>query len=128
MDESPPLVSPYDPNGIPKVNGKQYRVGDFIHTIKVGEVIERELTGVNAHPYHHHVYPFQLTKGFDKKEWEDPSEDASEGGYFKNGDRHDVIVSVKQPNVTIKYRPIKILGKMMVHCHILAHEDLGMIG
>jgi len=128
MDKSAKLVVPYVPNGIPKVNGEQYRVGDFIHTIKVGEVIERELTGVNEHPYHHHVYPFQLTKGFDKKEWEDPSDDASEGGYFKNGDWHDVIVSMKQSNVTIKYRPINILGKMMVHCHILAHEDLGMIG
>eukprot|EP00751_Fragilariopsis_kerguelensis_P014140 CAMPEP_0170778330 /NCGR_PEP_ID=MMETSP0733-20121128/12326_1 /TAXON_ID=186038 /ORGANISM="Fragilariopsis kerguelensis, Strain L26-C5" /LENGTH=720 /DNA_ID=CAMNT_0011121731 /DNA_START=362 /DNA_END=2524 /DNA_ORIENTATION=+ len=127
MDKSKEYDEGIFPFGVPKVNDKQYVKKDVLHTIKLREVIERELTGVDEHPYHHHVYPFQLTKGFDKKEWEHPSKDASEDGYFQNGDWHDVIVSVKQKNVTIKYRPVKILGKMMVHCHILAHEDLGMI-
>jgi len=114
-------------SGSTKVNGKGYDVHDVLHTIKIGEVIERELTGVNEHPYHQHVFPFQLTKGFDKKEWEDPRKDATEGGYFQNGDWHDVISSTNQKNVTIKYTPRKVLGKMMLHCHILAHEDEGMI-
>jgi len=106
-----------------------FQPNKIIHTVKLGEVIERRLGGVSFHPYHQHVYPFQLTKGFDKdkNEWQDASTDSSQGGYFKNGDWHDVIKTGNQDGVTIKYHPQKVHGKMMIHCHILPHEDGGMM-
>jgi len=111
------------------VNRKRFQPNEFVHIVKLGEVIERKLTGVNFHPYHQHVYPFQLTKGFDKdkNEWQDASIDSSQGGYFKNGDWHDVIKTGNQVGITIKYHPQKVLGRMMIHCHILPHEDTGMM-
>eukprot|EP00751_Fragilariopsis_kerguelensis_P029014 CAMPEP_0170922326 /NCGR_PEP_ID=MMETSP0735-20130129/10390_1 /TAXON_ID=186038 /ORGANISM="Fragilariopsis kerguelensis, Strain L26-C5" /LENGTH=828 /DNA_ID=CAMNT_0011321731 /DNA_START=128 /DNA_END=2614 /DNA_ORIENTATION=- len=114
-------------SGRNRINGKTYEPHAVLHTIKLGEVIERNLGGVSFHPYHQHVYPFQVTKGFDKNEWTNASLDSTRGGYFKNGDWHDVIKTGYQREITIKYHPQKVLGKMMIHCHILDHEDHGMM-
>jgi len=110
------------------INNKYFQPHKSVHTIKLGEVIERRLGGINYHPYHQHVYPFQLTYGFDKdnNEWQDASIDPTYGGYFQNGDWHDVI-KTNQENITIKYHPQEVQGKMMIHCHILPHEDMGMM-
>jgi len=112
------------------INEKKYQRYKSVHTIKLGEVIERNLTGVSFHPYHQHVYPFQLTKGFDKNETQDISKDPTHDGYFKHGDWHDVIKTGMPGNddeITIKYHPQTVHGKMMIHCHLLQHEDQGMM-
>mmetsp|Transcript_30134 Transcript_30134/g.33764 ORF Transcript_30134/g.33764 Transcript_30134/m.33764 type:complete len:831 (+) Transcript_30134:134-2626(+) len=117
-------------SGRNRINGKTYEPHAVLHTIKLGEVIERNLGGVSFHPYHQHVYPFQLTKGFDKNEWTNASLDSTRGGYFKNGDWHDVIktgMPGDDDEITIKYHPQTVHGKMMIHCHLLQHEDQGMM-
>ena len=44
--------------------------------------MERVLSGIRAHPYHHHVYPMQLVDGVDSLP--NPQEDT----YFQTGDWH----------------------------------------
>merc|ERR1712238_248183 len=46
------------------INGRLYQPYKAVHTVKLHDVIERTIVGVNDHPYHQHVYPFQLTSGF----------------------------------------------------------------
>jgi len=122
------------------INGKLYQRNEAVHTVQLNDVIERKIVGVDDHPYHQHVYPFQLTSGFcdpdlqhgcgvkDIGHDKDGNEvDVTQGGYFQDGDWHDNIRSEFQKSIKVKYHPQEILGKMMVHCHRLNHEDSGMM-
>ncbi|CAB9509169.1 Blue copper oxidase CueO [Seminavis robusta] len=89
--------------------------GEYFHETVQGAVVERHIqTGI--HPFHQHVHPFQLIDGVSSKK------DSAE--YYKVGDWHDTISG----KVTVRFRPTVFTGKMMVHCHILVHEDTGMMG
>ena len=57
----------------------------------MGSIIEYNLQGINAHPFHNHVNSFQLTA--------DPADTAS--GWFRAGDWHDVLIS---PNNELNVR------------------------
>lgn len=129
-----------DVSKVVSINDRLYQPNEAVHTVKLHDVIERTIVGVNDHPYHQHVYPFQLTSGFcdpdlqpgcgvkDIGTDEDGNEvDTTQGGYFKNGDWHDNIRSEYQLSIKVKYHPQEILGKMMVHCHRLNHKDSGMM-
>ena len=77
---------------------------------------ELELTGVNAHPFHLHVNSFQIAA--------DP--DDTNGDYFKQGDWHDVMITPGDA-VTARFQTDRYVGKQVIHCHILEHEDEGMM-
>jgi len=110
------------------VNFRKWVKNEAVHTIEFGQLVERKLEGIHVHPYHQHVYPFQLTGGFGPTdEGSDSTKDPTHGGYFKNGDWHDNIRSPNQREATIKYRANVHNGKLMLHCHRLVHEDLGMM-
>jgi len=84
--------------------------GSFLHTTHLGAVTSRHLSA-NAHPYHQHVYPFQLIG------------DGFATAYNRVGDWHDVIKGTGE----IRFKPTEFTGKLMLHCHRLVHEDLGMM-
>lgn len=68
------------------------------------------------HPYHQHMVHFQVVSA---------SVDTS-GLVVKAGDWRDTVPMYKDLNYTIRFRnPFE--GPMMVHCHILKHEDMGMM-
>ena len=67
------------------VNGNKFDSSLYMHTIAFGSIVERLLGGINRHPYHHHVYPFQLVAGVDSL----PNN--NENTYFQTGDWHDVV-------------------------------------
>lgn len=97
-------------NGETTVNGISFDASLRLHNSYSGAVVERVMDGeADEHPYHQHVYPFQLTSGY--------------GGYHQIGDWHDVVMG----DGTIRYSPTEFTGKLMVHCHRLIHEDLGMM-
>ena len=92
----------------------------YLHTIEFGSVVEREIRGVGGHPYHQHVYPFQLVDGLSL------TDDEGQATYFQIGDWHDVIaMDLDSGGVTIRYVADVHQGVLMLHCHILTHEDLG---
>ncbi|KAL3926225.1 MAG: hypothetical protein SGBAC_013560 [Bacillariaceae sp.] len=97
-------------DGTDTVNGISFDYGLTLHTSYLGAVVERDMGAeADEHPYHQHVYPFQLTTGY--------------GGYNQIGDWHDVVMG----DGTIRYSPTEFTGKLMIHCHRLIHEDLGMM-
>ena len=100
------------------VNGNNFQPGIRLHETYLGSVAEREVV-LARHPYHQHVYPFQLIGGFSN----DTSSVMNEDDYYAIGDWHDTI----QGEGIIRFHPTIYSGKMMVHCHRLNHEDKGMI-
>jgi hypothetical protein len=66
-------------SGMPHaVNGRQFQKDSYIHTVSYGDVAERTLEGIQHHPYHQHVYPFQIQSGYE-------DDLTSVNGYWKNG-------------------------------------------
>ena len=102
------------------VNNNPFDASRYIHTVVLGEVVERELNNLNAHPYHQHVYPFQIIDGVGGLT------DANDTAYFQQGDWHDVLMIDSLPPrqggggggvtaVTTRYRATQHLGKIMLH-------------
>jgi FtsP/CotA-like multicopper oxidase with cupredoxin domain len=91
-------------------------------TFVTGSVYEIEAAGVNAHPMHSHVNPFQIQ--------DMNGETTLDGGYFQAGDWHDTLYlpSMGKGSVTLRMNTDAFTGKMVIHCHILDHEDQGMMG
>jgi len=93
------------------VNGFAFDENFTTHTYQLGQVVERRIDAGN-HPYHQHVYPFQLQANY------------GTSGYYQAGDWHDVIGDTG----AVRYLPTVFASKLMVHCHRLEHEDTGMMG
>jgi FtsP/CotA-like multicopper oxidase with cupredoxin domain len=71
------------------------------------------------HPFHIHVNPFQVVES---------SDPALETGVFKD----TVPIPPVQENgqngyVVIRSRFERYIGRFVLHCHILGHEDAGMM-
>ena len=93
------------------INDIEFDENSFLHESYLGAVVQRDLEA-NNHPYHQHVYAFQLISGFNDNT-----------GYKRIGDWHDTI----NGNGSIRFQPSVFTGKLMVHCHRLIHEDRGMM-
>jgi len=104
-----------------QMNGMSYDSDVFIHTVALGSVVERKLIGLQDHPYHQHVYPFQLHQFFGTNIKPDDS------AYFKLGDYHDSLFIGTSNEVTVRYLPTEYAGRMTVHCHRVDHSDKGML-
>jgi len=95
--------------------------GTFDASVPVGEVVELRLSGVFWHAFHLHVNPFQIVGGL------------SGGGsraYLQDGDWHDTIMtpSIFENNLTVRTQTDRFTGHQIFHCHLLLHEDQGMMG
>lgn len=83
-----------------KVNGRSFKKHEAVHTIEFGQLVERKLDGISFHPYHQHVYPFQLTEGYETEENWIGAMDPTHGGYFKNGKMKKKVSSFL-PSITV---------------------------
>jgi len=112
-------------------------MGHFAHTMPVGAVIGVDLYYVNWHPFHNHINPYQLAF----------TPEITEDGYFMAGDWHDTLLIPDKrwgsyQNYIGPLDPAALRGKnymrvlmqtdsfngtQIVHCHILQHEDTGMM-
>ena len=93
------------------------------YTAPVGEVLGFEVHNVNRHPFHIHINPFQLTvdQPLDADQWKKD--------WFQSGDWHD---NLFMPGNGGKFQRVLMnsdffTGPTVVHCHILKHEDNGMM-
>merc|ERR1719183_2628343 len=71
------------------------------------------------HPLHLHVIPYEI---IDAKE-----SDPELSGYYQNGDWHDTYLNGRD-EITVRIQPHKFAGDYILHCHLLKHEDFGMMG
>lgn len=98
------------------INGQPYS-GDRIDTsVKLDTVEDWEIlnTGVMDHPFHIHVNTFQIVSRNGRSE---PSPTW-----------RDTVLVPRGESVRIRMAFRDFSGKTVYHCHILDHEDLGMMG
>ena len=98
------------------INGEPYQ-SDRLHTrVQLDTVEDWEITntGVMDHPFHIHVNSFQVISRNDRPEslaaW------------------RDTVLVPRGETVRIRIPFRDFAGKTVYHCHILDHEDLGMMG
>jgi len=97
-------------------------LGPPMAVLPLETVQEFNLTGVgdypdgpSGHPYHQHVTPYQL------QDLEHPDI------WFQNGDWHDTFIRGGQDHVKVRFQLTTFTGNYVTHCHILTHEDSGMM-
>ncbi len=98
------------------INGEPYK-SDRLHTrVQLDTVEDWEITntGVMDHPFHIHVNSFQVISRNGQPEslpaW------------------RDTVLVPRGETVRIRIPFRNFAGKTVYHCHILDHEDLGMMG
>ena len=92
------------------VNGRSFNENQILHSSSLGSVIQRNVDA-DDHPYHQHVYPYQLISV------------SGNNAYNRPGDWHDTILGT----ATVRHQATRFAGKIMIHCHRLEHEDEGMM-
>jgi FtsP/CotA-like multicopper oxidase with cupredoxin domain len=124
------------------LDGVQFSEDVYGQTLVLDEPEEWFITNTTSirHPYHIHVNPFQLVEVFDPNDSSN-SYKAEAGGVW-----HDVILipaaktdaggnlligndgKATQPGyVRIRSRYVDFTGDFVLHCHLLGHEDRGMM-
>jgi FtsP/CotA-like multicopper oxidase with cupredoxin domain len=99
-------------------NGKTFDMNRVDAAVKLGTTEDWEIANVDPdgmeHPFHLHINPFQVIDRNGKPEpyrsWKDT---------LRVGGKETV-------RIRIPFRDF--VGKTVYHCHILDHEDLGMMG
>eukprot|EP00964_Phaeocystis_antarctica_P119618 scaffold83334_cov72-Phaeocystis_antarctica.AAC.4 len=96
----------------------QYDTSHVDYTLPVGKAVGLELYTVDYHPFHIHVNPFQLTTGGANAEVD----------WFQSGDWHDTLLTLPgDGHQRVLMQTDYFTGPTVVHCHILHHEDNGMM-
>jgi FtsP/CotA-like multicopper oxidase with cupredoxin domain len=98
------------------IDGRTFDPGRDDQTIQLGTT--EEWTVVNAspmdHPFHLHAWPFHVL--------------ATSTGTQLTGVRQDVVLVPRTGWVRLRIPFTDYSGRSVYHCHILDHEDLGMMG
>jgi hypothetical protein len=108
------------PAGTYGVNGQAFSMYSLVSgvaslPVSVDHIEEWRLTNNDGkHPFHLHIYHFQLA-GAEGDLWD-----------WKVGDWYDSM-AFGFDGVRIRFRP-DIPGRIVLHCHLLPHEDKGMMG
>ena len=98
------------------INGREFSAARTDTTVAAGSVEEWTLTNPSPmdHPFHLHVWPMQVIeeggRALDRPEW------------------RDVVNIPAQGRVKVRVAFKNFAGRSVYHCHILDHEDLGMMG
>lgn len=97
------------------INGEQFTEGTTMFTPKLGTVEEWTITNTSheEHPFHIHVNDFQVISVNGK-----PQPDRG---------LQDIVPLPVGGQVVIRMRFENFLGRYVFHCHILDHEDAGMM-
>ncbi|MGC0321076.1 L-ascorbate oxidase [Bradyrhizobium sp. USDA 326] len=115
------------------VDGKAYDATRIDRTLPLGSVEEWTLTSGTSppvgHPFHIHVNPFQIVKILDPGGNDISSAGESNDPQYANlkGVWKDTLFVKPGYQVVIRTRYRRYIGDFVLHCHILDHEDQGMM-
>jgi FtsP/CotA-like multicopper oxidase with cupredoxin domain len=116
-----------------EIDGKPYDPTRMDRTLMLGSVEEWTLTSFNnppvGHPFHIHVNPFQVVKILDPSgndvsvagETDDPQYANLKGAW------KDTLFVKPNYQIIMRTRYRRYVGEFVLHCHILDHEDQGMM-
>ena len=98
------------------IDGRQFDPARVDQSVRIGTVEEWTIgnTSTMDHPFHLHVWPMQLID--------------DNGRAMPEPTWQDVVVVPAGGQVTVRIRFDAFPGRTVYHCHILDHEDLGMMG
>lgn len=98
------------------INGKNFEAGRIDTSCVLGTTEDWTITNLSAmdHPFHLHVWPFKVMS-------------RSSGATPDPGWRDTVNIAAGE-TVVIRVPFMDHAGTTVFHCHILDHEDLGMMG
>ena len=98
------------------INGQSFQEGRTDTTVGAGTVEEWVLVNRSPmdHPFHLHVWPMQLI--------------AENGRAVEPAALRDVVNVPANGQCTVRIAFRDFTGRSVYHCHILDHEDLGMMG
>jgi FtsP/CotA-like multicopper oxidase with cupredoxin domain len=98
------------------IDGKEFAADRVDQTTRIGTIEEWTITNTSPmdHPIHLHVWPMQVIeaggKPIEQPTWQ------------------DVVNVAPHSNVTVRILFDDFAGRSVYHCHILDHEDKGMMG
>lgn len=97
-----------------RINGREFDVNRIDTGVRVGSVEEWEFVNTTTmdHPMHIHTNSFQVVgpDGQPERAW------------------RDVVIVKARSRTRVRIRFEDFAGRTVQHCHILDHEDLGMMG
>jgi len=104
---------------------------DELIALQLGNTDEWRLRSQDiAHPFHIHVNPFQVvrvTRLDDQGRVVDLTEDETSQYFGMKGVFKDTIMVENGVEVVIRSHYERYVGRFVLHCHILPHEDRGMM-
>ena len=111
------------------INGKIFDPNRIDQTMKLGEVNEWVLKNDSEewHTFHIHVNDFQVT-GYKQRKVPDVSIARPQDVASSDIDPEDTVKMPPGSTVTMRTRPTDYTGEFVFHCHMLFHEDRGMMG
>jgi FtsP/CotA-like multicopper oxidase with cupredoxin domain len=97
------------------IDGRAFDPGRDDQTVAFGSTEEWTVTNSSplAHPFHIHVWPFTVT--------------ATSDGRATTGTPQDVVIIPPRGWVRLRIPFTTLAGRTVYHCHILDHEDAGMM-
>ncbi|WP_165772026.1 multicopper oxidase family protein [Niveispirillum lacus] len=107
------------------INGQAYDPAVVNQTLILGTAQQWVLSSLNvSHPFHIHVNPFQIVSIIDKT----TGKEVSDGIYAgMKGTWKDTLMTDTSVEITLRTRYNRYIGEFVLHCHILDHEDQGMM-
>jgi FtsP/CotA-like multicopper oxidase with cupredoxin domain len=98
------------------IDGKEFDHERIDTEVAAGAIEEWEIVNTSTmdHPFHLHVWPMQLVE--------------MNGAAVSGVDYRDVVPVPANGRAIVRLAFEGITGKTMYHCHILDHEDQGMMG
>ena len=129
------------------IDGKQFSEGIIDQVMLMGSAEEWTLVNTSLfnimHPFHIHINPFQVTEVFNPGTMQAPlslpqpwiwwdtiaipaavQKKNAAGNPMKDGDGNPVVTP---GHLKMRTRFVDFFGKYVLHCHILGHEDRGMM-
>mmetsp|Transcript_17355 Transcript_17355/g.24570 ORF Transcript_17355/g.24570 Transcript_17355/m.24570 type:complete len:971 (-) Transcript_17355:68-2980(-) len=102
------------------INGVSFTApDDYIHAIAINETQQWAISGSDQHTLHTHVYHMQIADVVLTNQFEDFPD------WHQAGDWVDSISA--KGTIMTRINAVRFNGPMLLHCHILSHEDTGMM-
>jgi FtsP/CotA-like multicopper oxidase with cupredoxin domain len=103
--------------GMHGINGRAYDMGRIDEEVRLGDVEIWEVSGeMMVHPFHIHGVHFEVL-----------SRNGAAPGPRDQGLR-DTVVAQEPVELLVRFTQPAVAAPFMYHCHILEHEDNGMMG